>query len=103
MEAVLIIFDIFLLSDTLKVICDIFHTYSVKIEYLTARKDGRQYLMFLCSCQDKFRIGRRLFYCLQKGIESLCRQHMHLINAVNLVTACFLWHSHLLNQANYIF
>src|SRR5690606_5838492 len=71
----------------------------VKIKYLTTRKDSRKDLVFFCCCKDKNSIRRRFFQCFQKRIESRLREHMHLVNYINLVFTSLWRDTNLFNQA----
>ena len=63
----------------------IFHTDTVEVVYLTARKDGRQYLMFFGGGKNEYGMTGRLFQRFQESIESGSRQHMYLVNDIYLV------------------
>ena len=42
---------------------------------------------------------RRLLQCFQESVESRLREHVHLINNINLITGTLRWYTHLLYQA----
>ena len=54
--------------------------------------------MFLGSRKDENRIRRRLLQSFQKGIERRSRQHMHLVDDIDAVSADLRRNSHLIGQ-----
>ena len=64
---------------------DRLHRHPLEIVALAAGQNGNRYLMHLCRRQNKNHIGRRFFKGLQQSIERRCREHMYLINDVDLV------------------
>ena len=62
-----------------------FERNAPEIEPLAARDDGRRHLMRFRRRQHEDDVGRRLFQRLQQRVEGRLRQHMHLVNEVDLV------------------
>ena len=54
--------------------------------------------MLLSRRQDEDGVGRRLFEGLEEGIEGCCREHMHLVNDIDLVATKGRRHLHLLGE-----
>ena len=67
--------------------CDILYGNTLEIVDLTAREDCWEDLMLLCGGEDKDGIGRRLLKGLEEGVEGRDREHVYLINDVDLVLA----------------
>ena len=73
--------------DALHVADHVFDTDAVEVVGLAAGKDGGQDLVLLSGGQDENRMGRRLFERLEEGVESLLRQHVHLVDDIHAVAA----------------
>ncbi len=58
-----------------------------EIEPLTARQDGRQDLIRLCRRKDELHEVRRLLERLQERVEGLGREHVDLVDDVDLALA----------------
>ena len=72
--------------------------YSFEVEYLTARENSGQDLVLLCGSQYKDHIRRRFFESLQESIEGLLREHVYLVDDVDLVFSDLWRHIGLLYQ-----
>ena len=56
-------------------------------ELQTARQDGDRQLLRVGGREQEFHVGRRLFQRLEQRIETVGRQHVHLIDEVHLVAS----------------
>src|SRR3989304_1176362 len=61
--------------------------YAAEGEALTARGDGRRQLVRFGGRQDEDDVRRRLLQRLEEGVEGRLRQHVHLVDEVDLVVA----------------
>ena len=69
----------------LQLAADLLGRQQSQIELQAPRKNRRRQFLGVSGGQQKLHMGRRLFQRLQKRIETMPRQHMHLVNEVNLV------------------
>ncbi len=74
------------------------HRNPPEVEALAARKDRGQHLVRLGRGKDKKGVGWRLLQRLQQGVERLLRQHVHLVEDVNLFGGSLRRNPHLLAQ-----
>lgn len=77
---------------------NVFVLYPVKVEYLAARQDGGDHLVFFRSGEYENSVGRGLFQRLQEGIESLVGEHVNLVDDVHLVFSKLGRVAHLIDQ-----
>ena len=56
-----------------------------QVETLAAAQDGHRHLADLGGGENEFGVRRRLFQRLQQGVEGLVRQHVHLVEHIDLV------------------
>src|SRR5690606_28222608 len=77
----------------------ILHLDPIEIKDLTTRYYCRQNLVLFGCRKDENSIRRWLLQRFQKSIEGLLREHMHLIDNINLVPTRLWRNSHLLNQS----
>ena len=61
----------------------------MKIKMLTSGNYGRGDLMYLGSCQDELDVRRRLLHSFEQRIERARREHMHLVDDIDLIPAHF--------------
>ena len=66
----------------------------VEIVGLAPRKDSWEDLMLFCSGQNEDSVCRRFLKCLQEGVESGSRQHVHLVDDIYAVLADLRWDTH---------
>ncbi len=59
--------------------------HPAQIEALAARQDGDGNLVDIRRGEDEFRMRRRLFQRLQEGVERAPREHVHLVDDIDLV------------------
>jgi len=62
----------------------------MEIKALTSREDGCQNLVWLCGCQDKNGVRRRLLKCFEEGIGSVLSYHVDFVDDVDLI-ASHIW------------
>ena len=86
-ESLLLIFYPLLLSHHLQMVHDARHRHALEVVNLAARQDGGQNLVLLRCSEDEDDVCRRFFESLQKGIESLCGEHVHLVDDEHLVAS----------------
>ena len=63
------------------------YRYPAEFKALTARLNRCRHLLRVRRRQNKHGMCRWLLQCLQQGIKSARRQHMHLVDNINLVAA----------------
>ena len=90
--------DAFALGDIAQMARDVLHRDTLEVVNLTAREDGGENLVLLSRRQDEDGVGRWLFEGLEEGIEGRCREHMHLVNDIDLVATKGGRHLHLLGE-----
>ena len=82
---------------------NVFGLDAVEIKNLAPRQNSRQYFVFFGSGQYKDSVGGRFFECFEKSIESSLRQHVHLVDDVDLVLARLWRVTHLVDQVSDVF
>ena len=85
MQGLVVDRDIFLRCDRLEVPYYVGDADAVEVEGLATRKDRRKDLMLFSRCKYEYCVCRRLFECLQEGVESSRREHMDLVDYVHAV------------------
>ena len=86
-QCLLFILDPLFLSDGLQMVDRVTDGHPLEVIDLTTAEDGGQDLMFLCRGEDEDDMCGRLLKCLKEGIESRCREHVHLVDNKDLVSA----------------
>ena len=94
--------DAFLTRNVGEVVGNILNGDALEVENLTAGEDGWNDLVLLCGGQDEDGMGRRLFQCFKEGVEGLLREHVDLINDVDLELSGLWCEAHLVNQTSNI-
>jgi hypothetical protein len=59
--------------------------WSAQVEALAAGEDGRQDFLHLGGRENKFHVIGRLLECFQQRVERGVREHVHLVDVVDLV------------------
>ncbi|EHM52062.1 hypothetical protein HMPREF9080_02554 [Cardiobacterium valvarum F0432] len=59
------------------------HVFQVKLQ--AAREDGCGQFLRVGGSKDEFDVFRRLFECLQQGIEAAGRKHVYFVNEIDFV------------------
>lgn len=77
-------FNSFFLRDVLQVCRDDVGGNRAEIEALTTRDDGRENLVGLGGGEDELYVLRRFFKGLEEGVEGGVREHVNLIDVVDL-------------------
>ena len=86
-QSLFFILDAFLLSDGLQMVDRVADGHPFEIVDLTAAEDGRQDLMLLGRSEDEDDVCGWLLQRFQKGVESGCGKHVHLVDDEDLVSA----------------
>ena len=86
-ERLLFVLDALFLSDGLQMVDRITDGHPLEVIDLTTTEDGGQDLVFLRRGEDEDDMCGRLLKCLKEGIESRCREHVHLVDNKDLVSA----------------
>ena len=73
------------LEDHLQVADDVVGLHPAQVEPLAAGEDGHRHLADLGGGEDELGVGRRLLEGLQERIEGSRREHVHLVDDVDLV------------------
>jgi len=93
-----LIINAFSFGNVLEVLNGVLNPYPVEVENLATRQDGGKNFMLLGGGHDENGMGWRFLECFQKGVESACGQHVHLINDVNAVFPNLGRYANLLNK-----
>ena len=83
-----------LLADVAQTTDDVVVRNAVEVEALAARQDRLQDLLRIGSAQDKDDVTRRLLKRLEQRVERLRREHVDLVDDVNLVGAAHRGEAH---------
>ena len=97
-QRLLLVGDMLFLCHGLEMTDDIGHRHPLEVVYLTTTDDRRQDLMFLGGGEDEDHVGRWLFQRLEESIESLCGEHVHLVDDKHFVFADLRRYTCLLHQ-----
>ncbi len=92
-----------LCADALEVLHHVRHGDAVEVEDLASRQDGWENLVLFGGGQDEDRMRRWFFERLQKRIEGRLRQHMHLVDDVDLVLSLLRGDAHLVHNRPDVF
>src|SRR5438046_1313400 len=95
--------DLFFSGDQLQVLRDQVCRNAMEVEPLTAAENGGQNLLRFGRRENKFHMLGRLFQRLQKRIKRCSREHVHLVDQINFVTALCRSITDVLAQLTYIF
>ena len=76
--------DAFLSQNVVQVADDVAGRHLLEVELQAARQHGDGYLLRVRRRQDEFHVLGRLFQRFQHGIERMVRQHVHLVDHVDL-------------------
>ena len=95
-ERLLVIRDTLRIGYMLEIPDGILDAYAVEVVDLAARKDRRQDLVFLRCGEDEDGMLGRLLECLQKGVEGLLREHVHLVDDEDRIFAHLRKYAHLI-------
>ncbi len=79
--------NFFFFCDVAKVVDDERRRNASQIEALAARKNGRQHLFGIGRGEHEFHVRRRLFERLEQRVERRRREHVHLVDDVDLELA----------------
>ena len=90
--------DVFLFTYILQLLHDIGHGDASEVVDLTARQDGGNDFLFLGGSKNENGIFRRFLKRLEEGVECRLREHVHLIDDEDAVTAGLRRDTHLLGQ-----
>ena len=82
-----LVFEALALADTLEIAHDLLDGKAAKVEALTTRLDGLGNLMRIGRAQHEDDMLGRLFERLEQRVERRRRQHVHLVDDVDLETA----------------
>ena len=77
--------DALFLRHFLQVLNRVLDAHALEIVDLAARDNRRQNFVLFRRGEDENDVCRRFFECLEKGVESLRREHVHLVNDENFV------------------
>ncbi|GFI53715.1 hypothetical protein IMSAGC022_00307 [Alistipes sp.] len=72
--------------------------YAVEVVYLASREDRGDDLVLLGGGQNEYGVCRRLFERFEKGVERLCREHVHLVDDEHRVAPLLRHDPHLLDE-----
>ena len=86
-ECLILSLHLHLLGNVAQAALDLPDSDALEVVALAARLDCRRDLVGLCRREDKDDMRRRLFQRLEERIESLRRQHVDLIDDVDLIAA----------------
>ena len=89
----------FFRSDGGQVVGDVFNLDSVEVEDLATAENGRYDLVFLGCCQDEDGVCRRFFKRLEESVEGGRRQHVNLVDDVDLELARLRRDAHAVDNA----
>ena len=76
---------IFLRDDAGEMLGKLFDLDALQVEALAARQHGHRHFARLGGGEDELHMLRRLFQSLEQAVEGLLRQHVHLVDDVDLV------------------
>ena len=82
-----------------KILHDVLDSDSVEVICLTSRKDSRKNLMFLSCSKNENRMCRRFLERLEECIECSLREHVHLVDDIDAVSAHLRRYAHLVHQS----
>ena len=97
-QCLLFILDAFLLGHVLQMGDGVLHRHAFEVVDLTTRDDGWQNLVFLRGGKDEDDVCRRLLECLQKCVEGLRGEHVHLVDDEHLVASYLRRNARLLHE-----
>ena len=89
-QSLLLVCDAFLLRNFFQMVDGVGDSHSLEVVDLTARQDGRQYLVLFGRGQDENHVCGWFFQRFQKRVEGRRRKHVYLVDDENLV-ASHLW------------
>ena len=98
MERFVVDGDAFLGGDAAEVLHHVGNADAVEIVGLAAGEDRRQDLVLFRRREDEDGVCRRLFQCLEEGVEGGLRQHVDLVDDIDAVLAHLRRHLDLLDQ-----
>ena len=87
LECLGLVFEALALADTLEIAHDLLDGEATEVEALTAGLDGLGNLMRIGRAQHEDDVLGRLFERLEQRVERRRRQHMHLVDDIDLETA----------------
>ena len=92
----------FLTCDVTQIAHYVRNAYAIEIISLTARKNGRDYLVLFRRTQYENGVRRRFFKGFQKSVEGLRRKHMDLIDDIDAVPAHLRRNLYLVHKGLYV-
>ena len=95
--------DAFALGDKGQMLCDVIHCNPLEIKDLTTRQNGWDDFVLLRGGEDELGIRGRLFQGLQEGVEGCRREHVDLVDDVDLVLPNLRGNPHLVDQTADVF
>ena len=97
-QCLLLVGDALLAGHHLQVVHDFGHVHAVEVIDLATRDDGGQNLVLLGGGENENHIRWRLLQGLEKRVESLGGEHVHLVDDKHLVTSQLRGYAGLLHQ-----
>ena len=88
-QCLVVVIEILLLAHVGQAALDILVTDAVEIEALAARQDGLQNLLRIGGAQHKDHVRRRLLERLEQRVERRRREHVDLVDDIDLVLAAY--------------
>ena len=79
--------DLFLAKNRIELPHDLGNGKALQVELQTARQDGDGQLLGVSGRQQELHVRRRLLERLQQGVEAVRREHVHLVDKIDLVAA----------------
>src|SRR5512133_1456408 len=79
--------DLFLVGDLPQAGDDLGHRNAFEVEALAAGKDGNREFVGFGGGEDELDVFRRLFQCLQQGVEGVGGEHVDFVDDDDLVAA----------------
>ena len=98
-ERLLVELHALLLGDVFKVTHRVLDADAVEVIDLTARENGGYDFVLLGCGEDEDGVARGLLQRLEEGVESLLREHMHLVDDEERVASHLREDAHLLDQS----
>ena len=86
-QRLVVVVETLLLAHVGQAMLNILVTDAVEIEALAAREDGLQNLLRVGGAQHKDHVRRRLLECLEQRVERRRREHVDLVDDIDLVLA----------------